>query len=466
MKQVETIIVRINEWLWGPPMMISLVGFGILATFYIGFPQFRKLGLGFKLTWKQIVQREEDGEGSMTSFQALSTAVAAQVGTGNIGGVASAIAAGGAGAVFWMWVTAIFGMATIYVEAILAQKYRERKEGELVGGPAYYLSRGLSNKGFAKLGKCLANIFAVLIIVALGFVGNAVQANSISGVMYEAFGINSLLLGIMIAALAALIFIGGVNRIARFTEMIVPFMALVYIIAAIAVLIMFRDMIVPVLQAIFVNAFSSRAVFGGAVGYSFQQAIRYGVARGLFSNEAGMGSTPNSHAVANVKHPVEQGAAAMVGVFIDTLIVCTATALIVLVTGSNNSGYVGPAITMEGFRIAFGNFGAKFIAVALLFFAFTTIMAWYYFGENNVKYLFKQRAALKVYQVMVMTSIIVGATSNVSLVWEFADMFNGLMVIPNIIGLVFMINEVKGLTKDFDQQNLSNEPLYFDYLYR
>lgn len=402
----------------------------------------------------------------MTSFQALSTAVAAQVGTGNIGGVASAIVAGGAGAVFWMWVTAIFGMATIYVEAILAQKYRERKEGELVGGPAYYLSRGLSNKGFAKLGKCLANIFAVLIIVALGFVGNAVQANSISGVMEEAFGINALLLGFLIAVLAALIFIGGVNRIARFTEMIVPFMALVYIIAAIAVLIMFRDMIVPVLQAIFVNAFSTRAVFGGAVGYSIQQAVRYGVARGLFSNEAGMGSTPNSHAVANVKHPVEQGAAAMVGVFIDTLIVCTATALIVLVTGSNNSGYVGPAVTMEGFRIAFGDLGAKFIAVALLFFAFTTIMAWYYFGENNVKYLFKQRAALKVYQVMVMTSIIVGATSNVSLVWEFADMFNGLMVIPNIIGLVFMIKEVKGLTKDFDQQNLSNEPLYFDYLYR
>lgn len=466
MKQVETIIVRINEWLWGPPMMISLVGFGILATFYIGFPQFRKLGLGFKLTWKQIVHREEDGEGSMTSFQALSTAVAAQVGTGNIGGVASAIVAGGAGAVFWMWVTAIFGMATIYVEAILAQKYRERKEGELVGGPAYYLSRGLSNKGFAKLGKSLANIFAVLIIVALGFVGNAVQANSISGVMEEAFGINALLLGFMTAMLAALIFIGGMNRIARFTEMIVPFMALVYIIAAIAVLIMFRDMIVPVLQAIFVNAFSTRAVFGGAVGYSIQQAVRYGVARGLFSNEAGMGSTPNSHAVANVKHPVEQGAAAMVGVFIDTLIICTATALIVLVTGSNNSGYVGPAVTMEGFRIAFGDLGAKFIAVALLFFAFTTIMAWYYFGENNVKYLFKQRAAVKVYQVMVMTSIIVGATSNVSLVWEFADMFNGLMVIPNIIGLVFMIKEVKGLTKDFDQQNLSNEPLYFDYLYR
>lgn len=466
MKQVEVIIETINEWLWGPPMMICLVGFGILATFYIGFPQFRKLGLGFKLTWKQIVHREEDGEGSMTSFQALSTAVAAQVGTGNIGGVASAIVAGGAGAVFWMWVTAIFGMATIYVEAILAQKYRERKEGELVGGPAYYLSRGLSNKGFAKLGKCLANIFAVLIIVALGFVGNAVQANSISGVMVEAFGINSLLLGFLIAVLAALIFIGGMNRIARFTEMIVPFMALVYIIAAIAVLIMFRDMIVPVLQAIFVNAFSTRAVFGGAVGYSIQQAVRYGVARGLFSNEAGMGSTPNSHAVANVKHPVEQGAAAMVGVFIDTLIICTATALLVLVTGSNNSGYVGPAVTMEGFRIAFGDLGAKYIAVALLFFAFTTIMAWYYFGENNVKYLFKQRAAVKVYQVMVMTSIIVGATSNVSLVWEFADMFNGLMVIPNIIGLVFMIKEVKGLTEDFDQQNLSNEPLYFDYLYR
>lgn len=454
----------INNLLWGPPMMIILVGFGIVATFYLGFPQVTKLGTGFKKMGRQIFSKDDAEEGAMSSFQALSTVIAAQVGTGNIGGVATAIVSGGPGAVFWMWITALFGMATIFVEAIIAQKYRERRDGQLVGGPAYYLSKGLANRRLDGLGKVLAYTFAVLIVLALGFIGNAVQSNSISDVVGEAFGINPILIGLLLVIGAGLIVVGGVERIARFTEIVVPFMALIYFIAAIIVLIVFRDTVGLVFEAIFTNAFSSRAVLGGAAGYGVQQAIRYGIARELFSNEAGMGSTPNSHAAANVPHPVVQGTVAMVGVFIDTIVVCSATALIILSTGAQNSDFSGPAITMEGFRIAFGDIGAKFLAIALLFFAFTTIIGWYYFGETNIKFLFKSRSAIRVYQILVFVFIMIGTVLDVSLVWELADMFNGMMVIPNIIGLFILMNEAKKLNNDYDLQLKEGRELYYDYL--
>lgn len=463
MSQLESLVGSVNELLWGPPMMIILVGFGLLATFYLGFPQFTKLGTGFKEMGRQIFSKDAQEEGAMSSFQALATAVAAQVGTGNIGGVATAIVSGGPGAVFWMWITAIFGMATIYVEAIIAQKYRERRQGQLVGGPAYYLNRGLKNRNLGGLGSFLSYTFAILIIFALGFIGNAVQSNSISDVVGEAFGIHPLVIGVLLVVVAALIVIGGLERIARFTEVVVPFMALIYFLAAIFVLVAFSDQIGTVFEAIFTNAFSSRAVLGGAAGYGVQQAIRYGIARGLFSNEAGMGSTPNSHAVANVPHPVVQGTVAMVGVFIDTIIVCSATALIILSTGAYESNFEGPAVTMEGFRIAFGEPGAMFLAIALLFFAFTTIIGWYYFGETNVKFLFKSKTAVRIYQLIVFAFIIGGTLLEVTLVWELADMFNGLMVIPNIIGLVILINEAKKLTNDYDSQLKERKPLYYDY---
>lgn len=463
MGQLESFVTWFNGILWGPPMMILLVGFGILSTFYLGFPQITKLGTGFKEMWRQIFNKDEKEEGAMSSFQALSTALAAQVGTGNIGGVATAIVSGGPGAVFWMWVTAIFGAATIFVEAILAQKYRERRDGDLVGGPAFYLSKGLAGKGMPGLGKGLAGTFAVLIIFALGFIGNAVQSNSISGVMSEAFGIQPIYLGIVLAVVAALIVIGGMERIASFTEIVVPFMALLYLIGSIIVFVRFSDMIWPTIQSIVSLAFSGQAFIGGLAGYGMRQAIRYGVARGLFSNEAGMGSTPNSHAVASVKHPVIQGTVAMVGVFIDTIVVCTATALVVIVTGAYDSGFAGPAVTMEGFRIAFGDLGAQFLALALLFFAFTTIVGWYYFGENNVKYLFKGKGAIRVYQVLVLAFILLGTVLEVGLVWELADMFNGLMVIPNIIGITFLLSEVKAIEKDYDQQLLDGKDLYYPY---
>ena len=458
------VVKSINSFLWGPPMMILLVGFGVVSTIVLGFPQFRKLGYGLKETFGKIFSKKDKAKsGSMSSFQALATAVAAQVGTGNIGGVAGAIVSGGPGAIFWMWVTAVFGMSTIFVEAVLAQKYREKKDGELVGGPAYYLSKGLAGRNMKGLGRFLAVIFSILIIIALGFVGNMVQSNSISSAVSEAFGAKPIIIGIIIAAVAAFIFIGGMKRIASFAEFVVPIMAAVYIIGSVVVLIKFGDHIGPVLSDIFRSAFAPRAIAGGVVGVTIKEAIRYGVARGLFSNEAGMGSTPNSHAAANVPHPGVQGTVAMVGVFIDTILVCSATALVVLATGADKAGKAGVMITMEGFRVAFGDMGAKFLAIALIFFAFTTIVGWYYFGLSNIKYLFKSKAVRIIYPIIVLGFIIFGSVQKVDLVWELTDMFNGLMVIPNIIGLFVMLMEARAIFKDFNYQAKHNEILHFNY---
>ncbi|MDY6065954.1 MAG: sodium:alanine symporter family protein [Finegoldia sp.] len=461
------LVKSINGILWGAPMMIILAGFGVFATVYLGFPQFRRFGKGFKQAFGGIFSKDkkQNKEGSMSSFQSLATAVAAQVGTGNIGGVGTAIVAGGPGAIFWMWLLAILGMATISVEAMLAQKYREKRNGELVGGPAYYISKGLKAKGMGGLGKGLAAFFAIMIIIALGFIGNMVQSNSISGALNSAFGANTLIVGIILAVIAGLIFIGGMKRIAKFTELIVPFMAILYIIGAIAILIKFNDMIIPVLKAIFKGAFTSEAVLGGTAGFAVKEAIRYGVARGLFSNEAGMGSTPNSHAVADVGHPAEQAMVAMVGVFMDTIVICSATALIVMMTGAHTSGAEGVDIAMKGFEVAFGGIGAKFLAVALMFFAFTTVIGWYYFGEANIKYLFNSKPAVRVYQVVVLGFIVLGSTLKVELVWQLADMFNGLMVIPNVIGLFFLVKEAKQLFNDYDNQVKLGRGLHYDYPY-
>lgn len=466
----EDFITAMNGFLWGPPMMIILLGFGIVSTIYLGFPQINKIKLGWDHSFGQLFKRDRNNKaGSMSSFQSLATAVAAQVGTGNIGGVAGAILTGGPGAVFWMWITALLGMSTIFVEAVLAQRYRQTRDGELVAGPAFYLRKGLEERGMAGLGKILAAAFAVLIILALGLVGNAVQSNSIASVMTEAFGIPSIAIGIILAIVGALIFIGGMERIGKFAEMIVPIMALIYLIGAIAMLIKFSDQIIPVIKLIFSSAFSTKAVSGGVIGYTIRTAIRYGIARGLFSNEAGMGSTPNSHGVADVKHPAIQGAVAIVGVFIDTLIVCTATAVTILVSNANNvaleKGYEGAQVTMQAFALGFGDLGSKFLAIALLFFAFTTVIGWYYFGEANIKYLFDSKLALRVYQILVVIFIIMGTVLNIGMIWELADMMNGLMVIPNVIGLFILIRQAKNILVDYDNQIKSGQELHYEYPY-
>ncbi len=459
MDSLERIVSFVNSILWDYVLIIGLVGIGILLSIVLGFPQVKRFGKAAKKVFGGVFNKEESKEGSMSSFQALATSIAAQIGTGNVAGVATAIAMGGPGAVFWMWVSAFFGMATIFVEATLAQKYREKDvDGQLVGGPAYYIKNGLKSKG-------LASFFAIALIVALGFIGNMVQSNSIADAVSRAFNIPNIAVGIAIAIIAGLIFIGGMSRIARFAEMVVPVMAGVYILGTILVAILFRGNIIPTIRAIFVGAFNPQAVLGGALGIGIKQAVRYGVARGLFSNEAGMGSTPNSHAVADVDHPAEQGLSAMIAVFIDTILVCTVTALVILTTGADKLGLTGVAVTQEGFKIAFGPIGQKFLAICLTFFAFTTVVGWYYFGENNVRFLFRGKLAIRVYQIIVLIFLVLGSYQKVDLVWNVADMFNGIMVIPNLIALLLLYKESNNMLRDYDSQVARGEKLHYTYEY-
>ncbi|HHY99743.1 MAG TPA: sodium:alanine symporter family protein [Tissierellia bacterium] len=457
MELLENIVSFVNGILWDYVLIFGLVGIGLYFTLRLGFIQVKRFGSAAKRVFGGVFKKEKAKEGSMSSFQALATSIAAQIGTGNVAGVATAITTGGPGAVFWMWVSAFFGMATIFVEATLAQKYRETdRDGQLVGGPAYYIKNGLGNKG-------LASFFAIALIIALGFIGNMVQSNSIADAVSRAFNIPQLVVGIIIAAIAGLIFIGGMKRIASFAELVVPLMAMVYIIGALAIMVLFRENIVNVFKAIFVAAFKPEAIMGGAAGIGVQQAIRYGIARGLFSNEAGMGSTPNSHAVAHVLHPVEQGLSAMIAVFIDTILVCSATAIVILSTGANNSGMVGVGVTQEAFNIAFGPIGKIFLAVCLTFFAFTTLVGWYYFGENNIRFLFKGKNSIRIYQIIVLIFIVLGSYQKVDFVWNLADMFNGIMVIPNLIAIFALFKDTKGMLEDYDEQNRKGQRLHFDY---
>ena len=389
-------------------------------------------------------QADKDG---MSSFQALATAIAAQVGTGNIAGCATALISGGPGAIFWMWLSAFFGMATIYGEAVLAQKFKTRSEtGEVIGGPVYYIRQAFKG-GF---GKFLAGFFAVAIILALGLMGNMVQSNSIGDAFYNAFGVNKLIVGIIIAAIAAFIFLGGMKRIASVTEKMVPIMAALYIVGSLVVIIANIKNIPNVFYQIFVGAFNPTAVLGGAAGITVKAAMRFGVARGLFSNEAGMGSTPHAHAVAKVDKPEEQGIVAMIGVFLDTFVVLTLTALVILSTNSLGSGAEGVALAQLAFSKVFGNFGGVFIAICLLFFAFSTIIGWYFFGEQNIKYLFGQKA-VKIYALLVVIFVIIGSTLKVDLVWNLSDLFNGIMVFPNLLALLALSGLVVAISRGKDK---------------
>lgn len=432
-----------NDVLWNNFLMYALLCVGIFYTVYLGFPQVRHLALAFKYAFGGVFKKREKGDAAnVNSFQALATAVAAQVGTGNIGGVATAIAMGGMGAIFWMWVSALLGMGTIFSEAVLAQKYKEVRHGEVVGGPAFYIHHGLKSK-------VLACFFSVALICALSFVGNMVQANSISLAITSAFNVSPYVVGALIAALVALVIVGGQRRITSIAELVVPFMALVYILGSIVILFMFSDQIVPVFKAIFTEAFSLKSAAGGAAGTVMRYAIRYGVARGLFSNEAGMGSTPHAHALANVKDPSIQGFVAMAGVFVDTMLICTATALVIMVTGAYKDGSLqSVAITQAAFQHAFGNTGLVFLAVSLFFFAFTTIMGWYIFGEMNVKYLIGYRG-VKPFRLLVIVCIFVGSVFTANLVWEMADTFNGMVVIPNLFALIALAPKVRKTYVEF-----------------
>lgn len=451
------VVVVINSFLWNFLLLFILCGVGVYYTFKLKFIQVRKFGEGFKLVFGNLKLKGEKKEhGEMTPFQSLATAIAAQVGTGNLTGAATALLSGGPGAIFWMWISAFFGMATIYSEATLAQKYRTVVDGEVTGGPVYYIRAAFTGK----FGKFLAAAFSILIILALGFMGNMVQSNSIGAAFSEVFAsrninIPPITVGLLLAVLAGFVFIGGTQRLASVVEKIVPIMAFVYIIGSLILIGMNITAVPEALKMIVVGAFNPKAVLGGAVGISIKEAIRYGVARGLFSNEAGMGSTPHAHARATAKNPHEQGLTAMVSVFIDTFIILNLTAFSIITSGALGSGKEGIALTQTAFVNTFGNGGDLFIAICLLFFAFSTILGWHFFGRINVKYLFGQKA-VKIYSLIVILFIIVGSTLKVELVWQLADCFNGLMVIPNAIALFALSGVVVGIYKKYKDDDSSN----------
>ena len=436
------VVCRINEYLSNYILVFLLIGVGLWYTVRTGFVQIRFFGEGMRKVFGNLSLNGGKQSSGMTSFQALATAIAAQVGTGNIVGASGAILTGGPGAIFWMWVIAFFGMATIYAEATLAIKTRRvDKDGTIHGGPAYYITTAFKG-GF---GKFLASFFAVAITLALGFMGCMVQSNSIGSAFQTAFGVPSQFVGVVLVIFCAFIFLGGVNRLAAVTEKVVPVMAVIFLVGAIGILVVRIQYVPATFALIFKYAFQPQAIIGGSFGYAIKTAISQGAKRGLFSNEAGMGSTPHAHAQANVKDPHDQGVVAMVGVFIDTFIVLTLNALVIICTLYTEGGILADGVIPEGVnktnlaQLAFGsvlgeNVGAMFVAVCLFFFAFSTVLSWNLFGKINVIYLFGKKAA-KGYAVIALVFLYLGTVMSNDLVWELTDMFNNLMVLPNAIAL-------------------------------
>ena len=436
------LVQKINGYLSDYVLIILLVGTGLFFSIKTNFVQVRCFKEGWHNVFGNIKLHGGRQKSGLSSFQALATAIAAQVGTGNIIGASGAILIGGPGAIFWMWIIAFFGMATIYSEAVLAQETRKVDEdGSVHGGPVYYIKRAFPN-GF---GTFLACFFAVAAFLALGFMGSMVQSNSIGETVSNATGIPSWLVGVAVTGIAALIFIGGIQRIASVTEKLVPVMAVLYLVGGIIVIICRIQYLPQAIGMIFKYAFVPNAIIGGGLGYALKTAISQGVKRGLFSNEAGMGSTPHAHAMANVAKPHDQGVVAMIGLFIDTFVVLTMTALVVITTLYAGNGVLASGaaegvskanMAQLAFSSVFGEgLGPIFVALCLLFFAFSTILSWNFFGKLNVEYLFGKKA-VPVYSVVALIFIFLGSILSNDLVWELADMFNQLMVIPNVIALI------------------------------
>ncbi len=436
------LVQTINGYLSDYVLILLLVGTGLFFSIKTRFVQLRCFKEGWRRFFGSFSLKGGRQESGLSSFQALATAVAAQVGTGNIVGACGAILIGGPGAIFWMWIIAFFGMATIYAEAVLAQETRVKTgDGVIHGGPVFYIKKAFPT-GF---GSFLAGFFAVAIILALGFMGSMVQSNSIGETCSNALGIPSWVIGAAVTLVAALIFLGGIQRIAAVTEKLVPVMALLFLLGGFVVLLVRIRYLPETFAMIFRYAFVPNAIIGGSIGYAIKTAISQGVKRGLFSNEAGMGSTPHAHAMANVEKPHDQGVVAMIGLFIDTFVVLTMTALVVISTLYAGDGVLA-AGAAEGVsktnmaQLAFSSvmgdgFGALFVALCLLFFAFSTILSWNYFGKINVEYLFGKKA-VPVYSVIALVFLFLGSVLSNDLVWELADLFNQLMVIPNVLALV------------------------------
>ena len=452
----EKINSAVNGFVWGVPAMVCIIGVGLLLSIRTRFIQFRKFGYTFKVTLGRIFHKKEASDGSITPFQAVCTALAATVGTGNIAGVAGAIAIGGPGAVFWMWISALLGMCTKFSEVTLAVHFREKnRQGDWTGGPMYYIKNGLGPKW-----RWMAVLFALLGVLTVFGTGNATQVNTITSAINTALlnyhvidassvSVSSLIIGIIIAVLVALILLGGIKRIGRVAEMLVPFMALLYIILALGVIFLNIDRVPGVFASIIEGAFSPASVTGGVVG-SFFLSMQKGVARGIFSNEAGLGTGSIAHATADTDHPVKQGFFGIFEVFADTLVICTMTALVILCSGVSVSygTDAGAELTINGFITTYGSWVSIFTAVALCCFAFSTILGWGLYGTRCIEFLFGSWIN-KPFMVVYSLVAVIGATADLGLLWSVAETFNGLMSIPNLIALFLLSGTVVKLVKDY-----------------
>ena len=440
MEQLNNFFAAASGYVWGVPLLVLLVGTGILLTVRLRGIQVTMLGHALRETF---ARSRENEMGDISHFKALMIALAATIGTGNIIGVATAISVGGPGALFWMWVTAAVGMATKYGEGVLAVKYRVVDEnGEMAGGPMYYLERGLGQKW-------LGVLFALFGAIASFGIGNMVQANAVSGNLKEALGIDPLLTGVVLAVCTAAVIIGGVKKIGNVAAVMVPVMAVVYVLGCLAILVRFAGEVPAAFALVFSDAFTGTAATGGFVGATVMLAIQKGVSRGVFSNESGLGSAPIAAAAAKTNEPCQQALVSMTGTFIDTIIVCTMTGMVLIVTGAWNSGAEVAALTKSAFDIGLpGNAGGFIVSFGIIFFAYSTILGWAYYGEKCMEYLAGVRAVLP-YRLVYSACVAVGATVKLDLVWNFADVMNGLMAIPNLIGLVGLSGVIVAETNRF-----------------
>jgi len=458
MEQVEKFIHWLNDNIvWGPVMLVLLVGTGIWLTLILRGLQFGMLFYALKQAFRPHPKKDDgsDHEGDVSHFGALMTALSATIGTGNIAGVATAVVTGGPGAVFWMWITAIFGMATKYGEGVLAVKYRvTNSKGEMSGGPMYYIENGLGKKW-----KWLAFLFAFFGVMASFGIGSTVQANSVAQAVHSSFGIDTWITGVVLTLITAFVVLGGIQSISRVSSVVVPFMAVLYIVGGLVVVAMHFDLLLPALKVIMNDAFSGQAVAGGVVG----TVIRYGVARGVFSNEAGMGSAPIAAAAAKTDHPVRQALVSMTGTFLDTIIVCSITG-IVLVMGilqSNGGAFAvpdleGAALTTATFDAMLSGYGGWVVTIGLIFFAYSTTLGWCYYGEKCATYVFGDKS-VPIYRVIYVATVMLGTVLSMDMVWAAADTFNGLMAVPNLIALLLLSKVIVQETRDFKAKRASGE---------
>lgn len=447
MKTLLNFFNAINGVFWGNFMIYILLGTGIFFSFRLGFPQIRRLKDAFLVTFGDFNFKEKANKDGMSSWQSLTTAIAGQVGTGNIAGPATAIMAGGPGAVFWIWISAFLGMGTIFSEATAAQKYKTTlSDGSVTGGPAYYIRAAFPGK----FGNILAGAFSVFLIIGFGMAAAMIQGNTISDAMNNSFGIPPLVTGIIVAILLFAVVQGGITRITSTITKIIPFMAIFYVLIGLFILAINFANIPEAFAMIFKSAFAPRAVAGGFTGIAVRQAMQYGIARGLFSNEAGMGSTPHAHAVAKVKHPCDQGLAAMMSVVIDSFIILTISCVLILATGAYQSGAEGIGVIQGAYESVFGGMGSIMITISIFFFCFSTIIAAYFYGEQNFKKLFGVRS-VPAYIVLILFFVIFGSLATVKLVWAIADTFNGLMVFANLIGLYGINSVIVKLWKEYEE---------------